>query len=221
MKLILVDPNLELCEAWRRQFGVCPATEDGYGLLTLPTNVEVRCGVFEDVADADALVTAGNSFGIMDGGVDLAVARAFPDIESRIRDLIREKFWGELPVGAAVIAPTIRTPIRDIVYAPTMRVPMSIAGTDAVYRAMWAALTEVGRHNRRCPPEREQFRTPDMAIGTLIVPGLGTGAGRMPPEEAARQMALAWRNFEGPLTVNNWQAASHRHHAIAGRACCG
>ena len=37
---------------------------------------------------ADALVTAGNSFGMMDGGIDGAVAYFFKDIEQRVQKKI-------------------------------------------------------------------------------------------------------------------------------------
>lgn len=204
LRLTLVDPNEALCDAWRRHF---------------PAGIDIHCGFFQEIVGADALVTAGNSFGIMDGGVDLAVSRAFPGVEDRIRDRIRERHYGELLVGTATIAPTIRESPQYVVYAPTMRVPLSIVGTDAVYRAMWAALTEVGRHNRRCY-EHEQFWTSAMAIKTLLVPGLGTGAGRMPPDEAARQMAVAWRNFNAAPESTDWVTVSARHHEIAGTACC-
>jgi O-acetyl-ADP-ribose deacetylase (regulator of RNase III) len=205
VKLILVDPNRALCEAWERAFHVHP---DG-GAGALPPDIEIRCGFFQDIQDADALVTAGNSFGLMDGGVDLAVARAFPGVDRRVQEAIRSQFRGELNVGAALVVPTGDDEPRYLVYAPTMRVPLDIRGTDAVYRAMWAALIAAG--------------TIEPATGmTLVVPGLGTGAGKMSPGAAAEQMALAWRNFNAPrdLYPTTWTQANHRHHEIAGRACC-
>jgi O-acetyl-ADP-ribose deacetylase (regulator of RNase III) len=205
VKLILVDPNPDLCVAWRQRFEIQP-------------DIEIRRGVFQDVTDANALVTAGNSFGLMDGGVDLAVARFDPGIETAVQRAIRNECCGELGVGAAVVVPFALYQEHAphwLIYAPTMRVPMSIAGTDAVYRAMWAVLVAIHRHN-----ELAQRNAPGWEIDSVIVPGLGTGAGRMPPTEAARQMALAWCNFNAVPDRMTWPMANNRHREIASNACC-
>lgn len=62
IRLILVDPIAELCDAWREAFGRFEA-------------VSVVRGYFEDLGTYDCMVSAGNSFGLMDGGVDLAMGR--------------------------------------------------------------------------------------------------------------------------------------------------
>lgn len=203
MRLLLVDPNPDLVDAWRRHF---------------PADATIHRGVFQDVQDADALATAGNSFGLMDGGIDLAVARAVPGSEATVQREIRRQARGELNVGAALVVPfaVYRSDGPPwLVYAPTMRVPVDIRGTDNVYRAMWAALVAVHQQN-----EKVRHHTPGWIINSLIVPGLGTGAGRMPPDEAARQMALAWRNFNHVPDRPTWQIVNDRHHEIAGRSCC-
>lgn len=203
VQLILVDPNPDLYEAWGRHF---PSHAD----------VEIHCARFETITGADALVTAGNSFGLMDGGVDLAVARAFPQAEARVRTNIQGRWHGELNVGAAVVDITFAESPRWLVYAPTMRVPLDIRGTDNVYRAMWAALVEVERHNESCPsPDAYWY----WRINTLMMPGLGTGAGQMPVDEAARQMALAWRNFNAVPDRPTWEAVTERHNEIVGGRC--
>ncbi len=48
-----------------------------------------------------------------------------------------------------------------------MRVPISIAGTDIPYVAIWAMLLALRRHNRQ---QEQQIRT-------VVCPGLGTGIG--------------------------------------------
>src|SRR5262245_49358142 len=64
MRLILVDRGRDFCEALRLQFRGHP-------------EVEVACGRFEDLPVFDCVITAGNSFGLMDAGMDLAVVRYF------------------------------------------------------------------------------------------------------------------------------------------------
>ena len=69
-----------------------------------------------------------------------------------------------------------------------------------VYRAMWAMLLAIRHHNRQAEP----------MITRIACPGLGTATGRVPPSEAARQMALAYRHFLFPPTAITWQMADTR-----------
>ena len=85
-------------------------------------------------------------------------------------------------MGQAVVLPTGHAFIPFLVSAPTMRVPTAIAGTANVYLALRAALIAVLRHN-------DETDTP---IRSLLVPGFGTGVGKMPAERAAAQMRLAY-----------------------------
>ena len=49
----------------------------------------------------------------------------------------------------------------------------------------------------------------------VACPGLGTGIGRMPFPEAARQMALAWCHFLRPPRGITWAFATGRQGQIA------
>ncbi len=145
-------------------------------------SVEVSCGdIFE--CSADAIVSPANSFGYMDGGIDLVYSRFFGwELEDALRALLVDQHYGELPVGQAIVLPTGHASIPFLVSAPTMRVPSSISRTVNVYLAFRAALIAVMRHNERGAG----------VIESLLVPGLGTGVGEVPPERAARQMRLAY-----------------------------
>lgn len=132
----------------------------------------------------DAIVSPANSFGYMDGGIDLLYSRYFGyGLEEALRARLRDEHYGELPVGQALMVATGHAKIPFLVSAPTMRVPDSISRTVNVYLACRAALIAVRAHNER---------TGAKPITTLLMPGLGTGVGDMPPERAARQMRLAW-----------------------------
>jgi len=136
MRLILVDRGKEFCDVVRWQFRSHP-------------EVQVVCGRFEDLPAFDCVVTAGNSFGLMDAGMDLAVVRFFGrHVMERIQKQILDDYLGEQPVGTCIIVKTDHPTHPFVAHAPTMRVPMNIQGTDHVYLAMWAALTAVHRHNR-------------------------------------------------------------------------
>src|SRR5580704_19229464 len=104
-------------------------------------DLEVYFGSFESVPSFDCVATAGNSFGLMDAGMDLAVLKFFGfELQSLIQKKIIEEFYGEQPVGTAFIVETGRLDHPYVAHVPTMRVPMNIAGTDHVYLATWATL---------------------------------------------------------------------------------
>lgn len=186
--LILVDPNRALCQSFQIAFADLP-------------NVSIVNGYFEHLPDFDCMVSAANSFGLMDGGVDAAITRFFgAQLERRVQQHILDVYLGEQSVGTSFILPTGHPRHPYLAHTPTMRVPMVIAHTDNVYRAMWAMLLAVRNHNLET----------DQPITTIACPGLGTATGRVPFAEAARQMALAYRHFLEPPTAITWQLADRR-----------
>jgi O-acetyl-ADP-ribose deacetylase (regulator of RNase III) len=190
--LILVNPHTPLCDAWRAAFGKHP-------------EVEIRQCRFEDLESFDCMVSAANSFGLMDGGVDLAITQYFgKPLMRRVQKRILAEFRGEQPVGTSIIVETGNQAHPFVAHTPTMRVPMPVAGTDNVYKAMRAMLIAVWNHNQHSKPR----------IRTVACPGLGTEAGRVMPHEAARQMAIAYRHFRKPPTALNWRVADRFQKAI-------
>jgi O-acetyl-ADP-ribose deacetylase (regulator of RNase III) len=100
--------------------------------------------------------------------------------------------------------PTGHPSIPFLVHAPTMRVPGSIAGTDKVYNATWAALLAIHAHNRAS----------DRTIEVAAMPAMGTGFGGVPYDEAARQMAAAYRHYREPPHRLDWDFVVERQKAI-------
>ncbi len=191
-QLTLIDPIAGLCSAWAEEFAQVDA-------------VEIVNGRFEDVDAYDCIVSPANSFGLMDGGVDLAIVEFFGiELMDRVQRLILERYRGEQPVGTSIIVETGDSKHPYLAHTPTMRVPMSISGTDHVYCAMWAMLVAVWRHNV------DGYR----AIESVLCPGLGTLTGQVEYSEAARQMALAYRNFVDPPSSMSWPHARWRQRSI-------
>jgi hypothetical protein len=60
LKLILLNPNPALCVAWQKYFSDLP-------------NAEIVMSEFETLPEFDCMVSAANSFGLMDGGVNEAI----------------------------------------------------------------------------------------------------------------------------------------------------
>ncbi|MEB3178570.1 MAG: macro domain-containing protein [Nostocaceae cyanobacterium] len=192
MKLILVAPNVQLFAAFQEHFNYLP-------------NVEIVNNYFEWLSKYDCLVSPANSFGMMDGGMDAAIIRFFGhSLMTKVQQHILEEFLGEQPVGTSFILETGHPKHPFLAHTPTMRVPMSIAGTDIPYIAMWAMLLAVRRHNQYAKRK----------IDSVACPGLGTGIGRVPYHEAARQMALAYDNFLHPPKFLNCIVAAERQLQI-------
>ncbi|MEH2283977.1 MAG: macro domain-containing protein [Nostoc sp.] len=192
MKLILVAPDTLLCAAFQQRFNYLP-------------NVEIVNNYFEWLPDFDCMVSPANSFGMMDGGIDAAIIRFFGNsLMVRVQQRILEDYLGEQPVGTSMIVETGHYKHPFLAHTPTMRVPMIIAGTDIPYIAMWAMLLAVRHHNQHARQK----------INTIACPGLGTGIGRVPYTEAARQMALAYDHFLYPPKHLNCIVAAERQLQI-------
>ena len=190
-KLILVDPNLGLCQAWTEAFQKLE-------------NVEIVNDRFENLMEFDCMVSAANSYGLMDGGVDLAIINFFgPELQTDVQGHISEHYYGEQPVGTSFIARTNNASHPYVAHTPTMRVPRNIAGTEAVYQSMRAMLIAV--HN---------FNKEENLIKIVACPGLGTATGRVPYEAAALQMSLAYKfMLEKPSRID-WALAHHRNNEL-------
>ncbi len=191
-ELTLIDPQKELCERWEEAFASFP-------------EVKICNGYFQQIKEFDCLVSPANSFGLMDGGVDLAIRNFFGmKLQYRVQKRIQKDFYGEQPVGTSMIVFTENEQHPFLAHTPTMRVPLDISKTDNVYNAMFAMLGAVANHNKNSK----------LRIEKVLCPGLGTATGRVPLKEAARQMAVAYKNFKNPTSNMVWANLKERHEEV-------
>lgn len=187
--LAALDPGLHA--AWQRAFVDVP---------------DVEC-VIGNILDrrADAIVSPANSFGFMDGGLDLVYSQFFGwNVEARVRRELLKHHDGELAVGQAVIVETDHERFPWLISAPTMRVPMNVAETTNAMLAFRAVLRAARLHNQV---------DPDRPIRSIVCPGLGTGEGRMPASRCARQMRYAWDVVaDGRVELRGGLAGAVRNH---------
>lgn len=171
--------NPRIVDAWLTEFA---DTESG------DFEIYVKLGRFQDLKEENAIMTAaGNSYGVMGGGIDLQIAKFFPKIEEYIRHCIQESCNGELMVGSSLYIPIYGYDNWEgLFYTPTMRAPSSIKGTDNVYKATYATLIRIG-----------MIKNIQANISTLVMPGFGGNCGQVPPRSIARQMRLAIENYFG------------------------
>jgi len=188
-KLYLIDSKPELCEKWRQVFSSYP-------------EVEVLSGDYFQQS-ADAIVSPANSFGIMDGGLDLAIRNELGfQIESDIQEVILNKYHGEMPIGSAEIINTNHDRWSYMISAPTMRIPENINYTLNTYIAFRAILIAINNFNELVPKK---------PIKSLVCSGLGTEIGSMEPIKCAAQMRAAYKLIKEPARISSF-AEIHKSH---------
>lgn len=193
---------VEVCIPNKEQFA-CASS-----LLTRPGFDVRNTGITN--ASAPVIVSAGNSFGEMNGGVDGIInthlshfTRPPQYIQEDVKSTIASEYFGELPVGSCIIIPTTHPKHTSLLYAPTMRVAEDVSGSVNAYLAMRAALVCARRSG----------------MTFIACPLLCTGAGKMSVAKACMQMQAAWDTLFDPrhsLIEGDWQTFHQHHRCLTG-----
>ena len=201
MNIILTSVDSALAEAWERFCG-------DLDFVTIH-----RGSVFD--LSCDAVVSPANSFGFMDGGIDMLYSQFFGwQVQERLQEAIREQHHGELLVGTAEIVETDNSDLPFLIAAPTMRVPTILRDSVNPYLAARAALLLV---------QQGKFVMGTYAgeaiadyVGSIAFPGLGTGVGRVGPNTCARQVRVAIDAvvLKREVFPVSWVDAQHRHQSL-------
>ncbi|MGW4054939.1 macro domain-containing protein [Streptomyces sp. NPDC004779] len=173
LRVVLTDVSAGVVEAWRAAFADVPG-------------IEIRRGSILD-EDVDAWVTPTNSAGRMDGGVDAAIKRHLgAGIQLRVKQAIRDRFAGTMPVGSAVCVPSGATVPRFVISTPTMVASsQNVSETLNVAMACAAAFQAVHRQNRKAPG----------SIRSVALVGMGARTGRVPARVCANLMWTGYTLF--------------------------
>jgi O-acetyl-ADP-ribose deacetylase (regulator of RNase III) len=148
---------------------------------------------------ADCIVTAGQSFGMMDGGIDGCVNYFMGMIEPKVQETILNEWQGELPVGMSILIDTPNnTHYKFLCYAPTMRIPCDVSNSTNAYLAFRGALIACSKVSR---------------IQHMVCPLLCGGIGNMPTETILNQMKHAFDTFMNP-TKRNWKDINNDHKLL-------
>ena len=191
-KVYLIDNSVALVEAWKAAFAALPEVEPLHG------------DYFQKAADA--IVSPANSFGIMDGGLDLAIRDHLGHhVQSRIQAVITDKYHGELPVGAAEIVATDHPRWKYLVAAPTMRIPEPITHSLNAYLAFRAILVAIENFNKAAG---------ERGIDSLACCGLGTGIGQIPPAKCAAHMLAAYKSMIMPAVIGRFESIHAFHQRL-------
>lgn len=160
-KIILYDINEKLIEEWEKVFKDIP-------------NIECKKISFAEL-EADYVVTAGNSYGWMTGGLDLAVRNYYGQIiQDEVQRMIIYYHNGYLPVGEFLKIFTYDNKKPNLIYAPTMSKPQKIDIEDVFYVSS------------------KLFEIASKMDGPFAICGLGTSTGGISEEECALVMRKAY-----------------------------
>ena len=156
-KLILYDINKDLCDCWNKYFKDIK-------------NVTVLNCSFDDL-ESEYVVTAGNSYGWMTGGIDLVVRNYYGQyIQDYVQYAILTLPNRYLPVGENILVTTKDSKKPNLIYAPTMDLPKTIDYIDVFY--VFCKLLQQYDDFACC--------------------GLGTGVGNVSSEQCAKAMYDAY-----------------------------
>jgi len=155
-EIILFDLNSDICDAWREVF------ED-------VDCIQICNCDLSELPDVNCIVTAGNSFGAMSGGIDLAVRDMFGQ---ELQDIIQLEIMKYHPHGMDVgTVLTVKLETVNIMYAPTMRVPQFARPLDIAY--VMSVIIKVFI---------------DFDWESIAICGLGSGTGQLVPSICASMM---------------------------------
>lgn len=188
MKIQLIDKNKEMCEQWKLQFNDC-------------NDIIIHNGDFFSL-QTDCVVSPANSFGFMDGALDLAISKKLGwQVQNKLQKQIQEKYFGELLVGQAELIETDFNEIPFCISAPTMRVPLILKDTVNIYLASKAIFALLKKESR---------------IKTVTISGLGTGVGQVPYDVCAKQMKQAYNDIwlNECTFPNTWYEAQKQHQLL-------
>ena len=139
--------------------------------------IEIKHGSITEV-DVDALVNPANSKGIMGGGVAGFLRKVCGnEVEKEAMERSPIEVGKAITTGAGKLSGKF----KGIIHAPTMPAPAMRIPVENVKKATRAALEEA---------ERQGFES-------IAMPGMGTGVGGVPEEEAARAMINVIKSFGG------------------------
>ncbi len=184
MKIILLDNKSPMCLAWKKYFKDIPNVK--------VVNEDIE---YYDLSNIDCLVSPANSYGLMDGGYDLALTRMFGnDLQHAVQNYIIDNLYGEQQVGSSIIVDIPNTN-KKLIHTPTMRIPSPIVDSEIIYTSMRSTLMCALNNN----------------IKTIIIPAFGGATGMVPFNTIAREMYKAYiQIFNITINVHSWRDVEKR-----------
>lgn len=185
MNIALLSDSHKMATAWFKYF----ANEE---------NVDVVCDdfcAFMNKNQVECIVSPANSFGIMDGGYDMAITKWFGEkLQEKVQEYIMKKYYGEQPVGSSFIIDTPKKGIK-LIHTPTMRIPERIYDTSIVYHCMRTCLITALENDVR----------------QIVIPAFGARTGCLGCEDVAYMMWMAYKQILSNNEIS-WEHAIKTHY---------
>lgn len=175
MEVILFDLDIKMTECWKADFS---------GM----ENVHIENMEFSKLMNGgkyniDTVVSAANSFGIMDGALDLAYRDYFGmSLQNEVQKKLYEVYLGEQPVGSSMVVDIPGFNVK-LCHTPTMRTPQPV-DPRVVYTAMRSSLVAAYKENAR----------------VVLIPAFAHLTGRVKAEIVSELMCRAYKDFMQSLS---------------------
>lgn len=191
MKIQLIDRNQGMVDAWKRSF---EGTKD----------VDIYHAESAFDVPTECIVSPANSMAFLDGGFDAVITRVLgPAVQTNAQKKLYAEYDGEILVGQAMLVETESLLVPYCMLAPTMRVPMYLGNSSINAYLAARAIFIMMRKNT-------------MPFNSITFTGLGTGVGKIPYENCAHQMKVAYDEFYlGKWTKpSGWWKAQAEHQKL-------
>ena len=179
LKIYLLDRNPEMTKCWEEYFGDMP-------------NLEIVCSDFAEFMShnkVQCVVSPANSYGLMDGGYDLAITNWFGDkLQKKVQQYIINNLYGEQPVGTSIIIDTEKDGIK-LIHTPSMRSPNKIRDPLVIYQCMRTCLM--------CAMDND--------VESMVIPAFGGATGKVEYDVIAKMMFHAYKQLSDPPDYLNWR----------------
>jgi O-acetyl-ADP-ribose deacetylase (regulator of RNase III) len=180
------------------------------------THHNVRLSGLDSSAKFDCVVSPANSYGLLDGGFDDAISKAFSPkheyyaLTHHAQRHIYQRYRGYVPPGACQIIPipkeyaeqshtTDLWGCRWLALCPTMRLPGKVDwDSEVVYKCVWSLLCEIDRHNQSARAASDPVVRAS-TINSILMTPLATGVGEITTEKWAHQAVLALKHYVSAL----------------------
>lgn len=163
---------------------------DTYGIeLEIVRNDIIGC-------NSEVIASAGNSFGMMDGGIDKIINYNLNFVSDIVQETIKTKYFGECPVGESFLIKLDHQKFKYLCYAPTMRIPENVSNTLNAYYAFRSVLVQCLRYN----------------IKSVVVPLFCAGAGEMSISKICHQYNMALESIK--YDFGSWQKIMTFHKKL-------
>ena len=180
MKIYIIDESKQKIEIAKQYFK--------------DTDIEFVDEKFSDFMKretVECIVSPANSFGLMDGGYDLAITEWFGEqLQKRVQKYIIKNYYGEQPVGTSFII-SANGNGQKLIHTPSMQTPRAILDPVIIYQCMRSTLM--------CAYKNK--------VQSILIPLFGGGCGGVGARTIAKLMRLAYDQIHNPPKELDWSYA--------------